>query len=73
MSIEFWHFRAMSPCTNPYFIGTFGHFSIPMSTWLLKTGFNITLENRSEFGQKRLKKPEKAPKSPIFARRCRAK
>ena len=32
---------------------------------------NVALENRSEFRQKRLKMPEKAPKSLIFARRCR--
>ena len=34
---------------------------------------NVAIENRSEFGQKRIKKLEKAPKSLIFARHCRAK
>ncbi len=58
---------------SPYFIGTFGFSCATESTYDAFLRNKVDLRRRGFFGQKRLKTPEKAPKSLIFARRCRAK
>ena len=57
---------------SPYFIGTFRFSCATESTYDAFLRNKVDLRRRGFFGQKRLKTPEKAPKSLIFARHCRA-